>query len=144
MQFKKILIAVDDSALSAHAADVGLDLAAQLGAEVALLTAVDPAGAPSSGESGISASEWSSFLKRDAKALLHAFASRRTVAPPPLLFVEEGKPAARVVEAARNWRADLIVMGSNSRNPVADALLGGVAKGVLHHAPCPLMLIRAE
>ncbi len=144
MQFKKILIAVDDSAVAAHAADVGFDLAVQLGAEVALVTVVDPATAPSSGESGISMSEWMSFVKRDAKTLLHAYASRRTLTPPPLLFVEDGKPSAQLVEAARNWRADLMVIGSNSRSSVADALLGGVARGVLHHAPCPVMLIRAE
>jgi len=41
MSFQRILIAVDDYAIAAHAADVGADLARSLGAEVALLHVVD-------------------------------------------------------------------------------------------------------
>ena len=41
MSFKNILIAVDESTFAAHAADLGLDLARQLDAEVAFITVVD-------------------------------------------------------------------------------------------------------
>ncbi len=144
MTFRKILIAIDDSTFAAHAADVGTDLATQLGAEVAFVTVVDPAAMPYSGDSGVPATEWLAMLKRDAKSLLNAFALRRTITPPPLQFLEEGKPATKVVDAARNWPADLIVMGTHGRNAVANVLLGSVAQGVLHHAPCPVMVLRAQ
>lgn len=49
MSFKRILIAVDDEPVSAHAADVGVELARELGAEVALLNAVDIAPAFAAG-----------------------------------------------------------------------------------------------
>ena len=144
MQFKRILIAIDESTFAAHAADVGTDLATQLGAEVAFVTVVDSAAIPYAADSGYSSSEWLGMLQRDAKTLLINFASRRSITPPPLQFLEEGKPATKIVDAARNWPADLIVMGTHGRNPIANVLLGSVAQGVLRHAPCPVMVLRAQ
>lgn len=144
MTFKKILIAIDESTFAAHAADVGTDLATQLGAEVAFVTVVDAAAMPYAADSGVPTAEWLAMLKRDAETLLNAFASRRAITPPPLQFLEEGKPATKIIDAARNWPADLIVMGTHGRNAVANILLGSVAQGVLHHAPCPVMVLRAQ
>jgi nucleotide-binding universal stress UspA family protein len=53
----------------------------------------------------------------------------------PLMFVETEKPAAMIVEAAKNWPADLIVMGTHGRNVVCKILLGSIAQGVLRKAP---------
>ena len=142
MSFKNILIAVDESTFAAHAADLGLDLARQLDAGVAFITVVDPAVMSSASDSGISADRWLAMAQREAKDLLNAFTSRAATSPPPLMFVETGKPAAKIVEAARNWPADLIVMGTHGRNVVGEILLGSVARGVLHKAPCPVMVLR--
>ena len=144
MKFHRILIAVDESACAAHACDVGTDLATQLGAEVAFITVIDETALPYATDSGVPAAEWLAMLKSDAKNLLSAFATRKTITPPPLQFVEEGKPAKKIVDAARSWPADLIVMGTHGRNAVANVLLGSVAQGVLHHAPCPVMVLRGS
>lgn len=142
MRFKKILIAVDESTFAAHAADVGLDLVRQLGAEVAFITVVDPAVISSAPDSGVSADRWLAMAQREAKELLNAFVSRAATTPAPLIFLETGKPAAMIVEAAKNWPADLIVMGTHGRNVVGEILLGSVAQGVLRKAPCPVMVLR--
>jgi nucleotide-binding universal stress UspA family protein len=142
MSFKKILIAVDESSVAAHAADLGLDLARQLGAEAAFITVVDPAVMSSASDSGVSADKWLAMAQREAKDLLNAFTSRAAATPPPLMFVETGKPAAKIVDAAKNWPADLIVMGTHARNVVGEILLGSVAQGVLHKAPCPVMVLK--
>ena len=42
MSFRRILIAVDESPIAAHAADVGAQLATALGAELARVYVVDP------------------------------------------------------------------------------------------------------
>lgn len=144
MKFEKILIAVDESTFAARAADAGMDLALQLGAEVAFVTVVDSGSITYDPNSDIPPDEWLAMLKADSKNLLKAFASRRAIAPPPLEFLEVGKPEAKIVEAARNWPADLIVMGTHGRNAIANILLGSVAQGVLHHAPCPVMVLRAQ
>lgn len=143
MSFKKILIAVDEGPFAAHAADAGIDLARQLGAEVAFVTVVDPAMMRVAADSGISEAKWQAAAQHEAKNLLNAFASRAAATPPPLEFPEFGKPSVKIVETARAWPADLIVMGTHGGNVVSNILLGSVAQGVLRHAPCPVMIIRA-
>ena len=144
MSFQRILIAVDESVFAAHAADAGLDLARQLGAEVAFVTVIDPATIRLGVESGVSEEQWVARTQREARSLLNAFSMRAAATPPPLEFVETGKPAAMIVETAKNWPADLIVMGTHGRNVVSTILLGSVAQGVLRHAPCPVMVLRAQ
>lgn len=144
MSFKKILIAADESVFAARAADAGLELARQLGAEVAFVNVVDPAMARVAADTGILHEHWQAMAQRDAKDLLHALAARAAATPPALEFVVTGKPAAMIIETAKNWPADLIVMGTHGRNVVSNILLGSVAQGVLRHAPCPVMVLRAQ
>ena len=143
MSYKRILIAVDDSVFAAHAAQAGVDLATQLGAELAFITVVNTALLRGIPDSGIPADQWLAAAQREARNLLNAFVSRAAATPPPLEFAETGKPAEKIVEAAKNWPADLVVMGTHGRNAVSNILLGSVAQGVLRHAPCPVMVIRA-
>ncbi len=56
-----------------------------------------------------------------------------------------GERIADVIEAeARNWRADLIVIGTHGRSGLNRLLLGSVAEGVARVASIPVLLIRAE
>jgi nucleotide-binding universal stress UspA family protein len=54
-----------------------------------------------------------------------------------------GDPATALLEAARAWSADLIVMGTRGRTGVARLILGSVARNVLHHARCSVLVTRA-
>jgi nucleotide-binding universal stress UspA family protein len=47
-----------------------------------------------------------------------------------------GSPAGVMTDLAERQKADLIVVGSPHRGPVGRTLLGSVAEGVLHGAPC--------
>lgn len=53
-----------------------------------------------------------------------------------------GNPAEMLVEAAEGARA--IVLGSRGRGPVLSALLGSVSYAVAAHAPCPVVVVRAD
>lgn len=55
--------------------------------------------------------------------------------------VVKGNPEQEIVEIARNWGADLIVVGSHGRG-FWGRLLGSVSDGVLHHAPCSVLVVR--
>jgi nucleotide-binding universal stress UspA family protein len=81
MRFKKILIAVDESSVAAHAADLGLELARQLGGEAAFITVVDPTVVSSAPDFGVSADKWLAMAQREAKDLLKHLQSRATSAP---------------------------------------------------------------
>jgi nucleotide-binding universal stress UspA family protein len=143
MRFQKILIAVDSSPVAAHAAEVGVELARSLGAEIAFIHAIAPEVAVAPG-SGASAAELMAFAQEEGRRLVAGFRQRAPSQPVPLEFVPVGRPAAEIVQAARAWPADLIVIGSHGRGGVTRVVLGSVADGVLRHAPCPVVVVRIE
>jgi len=58
--------------------------------------------------------------------------------------VWEGEPIAVIVESAREWDADLIVLGSHGRTMLHRLLCGSMADSVAHHAPCSVELVRVH
>lgn len=57
--------------------------------------------------------------------------------------VLHGAPDQQIIERAREWKADLIVVGSHGRG-FWGRLLGSVSDGVVHHAPCSVLVVRKE
>ena len=56
--------------------------------------------------------------------------------------VRAGDPAREIVLAAAEWNADLIVMGTRGQTGLERLLVGSVARKVLHHAPCSVLIDR--
>ncbi len=50
-------------------------------------------------------------------------------------------PERFIVEEAKNWEADLIVVGSHGRGFWGRLTLGSVSNGVIHHAPCSVLIV---
>lgn len=55
---------------------------------------------------------------------------------------EIGHPADQIVRVAEDEKVDLIVMGSRGLSEWNAILLGSVSDGVLHHAHCPVLIVR--
>ncbi|MDE3192298.1 MAG: universal stress protein [Chloroflexota bacterium] len=53
-----------------------------------------------------------------------------------------GDPAREIVNAAVRSETDVIVMGSRGRTGLERLLLGSVARNVLTHAPCSVLVVR--
>ena len=138
---KKILIAVDESPIAAHAAEVGVDLARTLSGEVAFVHAVDP-GLVATGETGVPSATMLAVLERDARELLTSYRQRVSFSPAALDFLRMGKPGSEIVKTAAEWPADIVVIGTHGRGGVSHLLLGSVAEGVVRHAPCPVLVVR--
>jgi nucleotide-binding universal stress UspA family protein len=49
-----------------------------------------------------------------------------------------------IVDEAKRWMADLIVIGTHGRSGVSRLLFGSVAEGVVRGAHTPILLIRGE
>jgi nucleotide-binding universal stress UspA family protein len=68
------------------------------------------------------------------------------VNPPPGVSVRqvvvEGNAAQAILDTAKH--ADLLVMGNRGHGGFADALIGSVSVNCLHHATCPVVIVRAH
>ncbi|MEV4371777.1 universal stress protein [Nonomuraea sp. NPDC049637] len=60
----------------------------------------------------------------------------------PEVTVVEDVQSAHPVEALTGAPCDLLVVGSRGRGAFGSLLLGSVSRGVLHHARCPVAVIR--
>lgn len=56
--------------------------------------------------------------------------------------LQAGVPFEEIVKAAREERADMIVMGTHGRSGLDRVLLGSVAERVIRLAPCPVLTVR--
>jgi len=58
-------------------------------------------------------------------------------------LVRGGLPRDSILEAARAWSADLIVMGTHGRRGLSHALYGSVVESVLRKSHCPILTVRS-
>ena len=86
-------------------------------------------------------------LRHQAPALVEA-ASRLIRDAEPALTVTtkivEGGPKDMIVQEARDWGADLIVLGSHGYGRVRRMVLGSVASAVVAKAPCSVQVVRSK
>lgn len=138
-----VLIAVDGSPSSHHAANQGFGLARQTGAKVTLAFVLEsppviPVG-PLSGYVMTSPPRTDADLEK-ARAELKALAHDAGV--PVETRVELGSPADVLCELADRLAVDLIVIGARGLSAGTRWLLGSVSDRVVHHAPCPVLVVR--
>jgi nucleotide-binding universal stress UspA family protein len=58
--------------------------------------------------------------------------------------VVKGRPATAILDVARNFEADLIVLGSRGRGPLTTMLLGSVSAEVVDRAGCSVLVARGS
>jgi nucleotide-binding universal stress UspA family protein len=59
--------------------------------------------------------------------------------------VVEGDPRREIIDAARSWGADLIVLGARGLGAIREFLLGGsVSLSVVRDAPCPVLVCKGS
>jgi len=64
---------------------------------------------------------------------------------PARIRVIEGFPEAdAIIDFADQESVDLIVMSTHGRSGISRWVYGSVAEKILHHAPCPVLLVRAK
>ena len=56
----------------------------------------------------------------------------------------DGDPRSAIVDHAKAWSADLIVVGSHGYTGLKRLLLGSVAEFVVSHAPCSVEVVRKK
>jgi len=141
--FRRILVSIDSDPIAAHAADVGADMARLAGAELAFIHVIEPA-LVNAADTGIQPDVFVASAREAARRMIEDFRKRLPAQTAALDFVQIGNAAAEIVNAARDWPADLIVIGSHGRGGLKRALLGSVAEAVMRQAPCPVLVVRSK
>ncbi len=150
MEFKKILIAIDDSHQSEKAATCGFALAKLLQAEVGLVEVIEPMLMPPV-TTGIAGGELDmlnmpsvdiiNVQESSAKTVMQRFVAMYGEEHNITQFLENGDAATVVVETALKFNADLIVLGSHGRSGFNRLLTGSVAEDVSRHATIPVLIV---
>jgi len=141
MNYQRILIAVDDSLHSRHAAEKGFELAIALKAEIGIVCIVDIMHEPVIPETGFVAHEVQHNSKASANKVIDRLLKKFPKAGEITRFTPEGFPKKEIVMIAKDWEADLIVMGTHGRSGLSYLLLGSVSEYVIKHTNVPVMVV---
>jgi nucleotide-binding universal stress UspA family protein len=140
MEFKKILIAIEDSANAMHAAKTGFALAHQLTAKLALVYVVDKSREVVNADLGITPEQSGMVLLREAEHTLQQLISTYHGIEEIFRFTPEGSPEKEILKIAKEWDADLIVMGAHPRSALNQLLSHSIVEYIVKHAGIPVML----
>ena len=139
-----ILVAVDGSGPSRHAARFAMNLARQVSAKVTLLTVLPPPEVlplgPLSGYAVVAPAVSLEETKKIEGRLQEIAVEFPDVKVETL--VEIGPIADSIVDTANHKSVDLIVMGARGLGPGRRFLVGSVSDRVVHHAHCPVTIWR--
>ncbi|MDB9445580.1 universal stress protein [Anabaena sp. CS-542/02] len=158
--YQKILVAVDQSETSQYVFEQGVFLAKASDAELMLLHVLSPLEDPylspvftqpdtiypSVQTAPIESymREWEE-LKKQRLDWLRSLSDRAINAGVKAGFTQNLGDAGRIIcEVARNWPADLIIVGRRGRTGISEFLLGSASNYALHHAPCSMLIVQGR
>jgi nucleotide-binding universal stress UspA family protein len=131
----KVLIATDGSAGAQRAVEAAAALSWTAGSEFRVLTVLpEPGGMP----------QTAAAVRARAEIMVEA--ARRQLqdagraASPAIL---SGVPTQVILDTARAWEADVVVMGARGLGAVRGALLGSVCAAVARAATCSVLVVKA-
>ena len=144
--FKHILLPTDGSDLSLRAVDIGIALAADLGADVYAFHVVD-AYPELSYVVDIARTNQEFFLReaiKEAEGYLQEVHQRANAAGVPCKSGHStgNRPHVAIIAAAARQECDLIVMASHGRHGVNRLLLGSETQKVLLSCQVPVLVCR--
>jgi nucleotide-binding universal stress UspA family protein len=152
--FTHILLASDGSDHALQAARVAAEIAHRFDSRITLLSVFSPpviatpmAGSPEMLMSTETLTQETEVLARYAEEVQDAV-ERRTgqvldeAGARYMSRRETGHPVDMIVNVAAREKVDLIVMGSRGLGGLESFLLGSVSDRVLHHAHCPVLIVK--
>ena len=140
---KKILIATDGSASAHEAVEVGVELAAEHGAEVTFIHVLPPDDYLVAGRLGPVVTKPHDLEMDDSEiALRDAAEVAESADVAHTLERISGDTIDEIVAIADSIDAEMIVIGSRGRGRLTSKLLGSVSQGVLAETRRPVLIVR--
>ena len=143
----KVLIAVDDDAPSREALAFAERLVSERD-EVVVLNVTSYAelvpftGDPFGAGIGAVALDPTSLAELDDRAEKLVERTADEIGAKTDVVVEHGSPGERICATAAEHGIELIILGSHERGAFGRFMHGSVSDYVVHHAPCPVLVVR--
>jgi nucleotide-binding universal stress UspA family protein len=153
----RILVAIDNSTSSQQVFDEAVSLAKATNANLMLLHVLSPLDEqyidplflqptilyPQLQENNSKyANDWEK-LKDNRYKWLNRLCEQATESGVKTEFTQNiGEPSRIICDIARNWQADVIVIGRRGRRGISELLMGSVSNYVLHHAHCSVFTVQ--
>jgi nucleotide-binding universal stress UspA family protein len=150
MMITKILIGIDDSKYAEHATAYGFEMAEKFGAEVGLVHIVEPVAMPPAtttdtmmgltidGPANVELMNQQEILSDN---IIDRTSKKYEGRAQITHFTEYGSTADGIINCSKEFKADLIVIGTHSRSGFDRLLMGSVAEHVVRHADVPVLVV---
>jgi nucleotide-binding universal stress UspA family protein len=146
--YSKILVPVDGSEPSNLGLSEAIKMAVVLGSQLRLVHIVNEFVMDGTYGAGFYATDLIESLVKSGRTILdaaEATAHRKGVKTECVLLESIGGVAADLILAqAKEWQADLIVMGTHGRRGLARMAMGSDAEQVVRAASVPVLLVRGK
>jgi len=139
---KKILVPTDGSDYSMRAAEYAISIAKMHDAQIMVTFVIDEVVIDQF--SKVTERETvESELKNDGQRYTHyvtGLAEKASVKSTSMIV--KGRPFEQIVNLAKSFDVDLIVMGTYGRRGAERILIGSVAERVIEYSPCPVLVVK--
>jgi nucleotide-binding universal stress UspA family protein len=144
-EMKTILLATDGSPSAKKATDVAIELA---GALDAVLRIISVWRVPVYDYGYVPLQYTPELVEAQEKgagnAVEQAVAAAKAAGIAATSELRQGDASDEICAAAAETSADMIVLGAHGWGTVKRILFGSVSTAVLHHAPCPVLIVRGD
>lgn len=160
MNFKRILVAINHSNSASIVFERAIDLAQKERANLTILHCIanNTVGLEPLLESGagtgfypadpeFTQSLYNETLEEDrqAEAWLQEYRQRAVALNIPTEYQHHfGDPGTNICNVARQWGADLIILGRHDHSAIAEFFTGSVSNYVIHHADCSVLVVKGH
>ena len=144
--FKSILLPTDGSDLSDKATATAVRFAKLNQAKIVAITVIQPLPFSSMGDSGavIDTGQFASQMQEAARRHIGKVAAAALAADIPFegVVTMSPSPYEEIVETAKKYGCDIIMMASHGRTGLNRLFLGSETQKVLAHTTLPVMVLR--
>ena len=137
---RRVMLGTDLGRTSELATDRAFDLAHRHGADLLVVSVIDPHDLTQG--AGPIGSRWDEVRDRRHDAAQQLVTRGRAIGVTVSFLVWTGDPGESIVLAAEAEGVDLVVVGTHGRGTIGRFLLGSVSDHVVRNAPCPVLVVR--
>lgn len=151
MKISKILIGIDDSKFAEYAASYGFDIAKKFNAHVGLVHIVEPSVTPVTStdsimgmpmqDLGVDQLEIMDIQSHQGETIIERTIKKYAGDLQVTHFNEFGSTADGILNCSKEFKADLIVLGTHSRTGIDRFLMGSVAETVVRNSEVPVLVV---